>query len=77
MNSNNLFLDNKYTKRYYNIIENARVRFWDGYTETHHIIPRCLGGSDDKTNLIELNGHEHLVCHLLLRKMLPAGSVLK
>jgi len=74
MNSKNLFLDNKYTKRYYTIIENARVRFWDGYTETHHIIPRCLGGSDDKTNLIELNGHEHLVCHLLLRKMLPEGQ---
>ena len=74
MNSNNLFLDNKYTKQYYNIIENARVRFWDGYTETHHIIPRCLGGSDDKTNLIELTGHEHLVCHLLLRKMLPDGQ---
>jgi hypothetical protein len=74
MNSNNLFLDNKYTSRYYLIIENAKVRFWDGYTETHHIIPRCLGGSDDKTNLIELNGHEHLVCHLLLRKMLPEGQ---
>ena len=74
MNSNNLFLDNKYAKYYFAIIKNAKVRFWNRYTETHHIIPRCLGGSDDKTNLIELNGHEHLVCHLLLRKMLPAGQ---
>jgi gas vesicle protein len=74
MNSNNLFLNNKYTKRYYNIIENARVRYWKGYTETHHIIPRCLGGNNDKSNLIALTGHEHLVCHLLLRKMLPDGQ---
>lgn len=74
MNSKNIFLNNKYTKYYYTIIKNARVRHWEGYTETHHIIPRCLGGSDEKTNLVVLNGHEHLVCHLLLRKMLPNGQ---
>jgi hypothetical protein len=66
-----IFLNNKYTKKYYAIIENARIRHWHGYTETHHIIPRCLGGGDESSNLVVLNGHEHLVCHLLLRKMLP------
>jgi len=71
---NNKFLNNKYTKTYYAIINNAKIRYWDGYSETHHIIPRCIGGDDESSNLIELTAHEHLVCHLLLRKMLPPGE---
>lgn len=64
-----LFKDNKYTKWYMNIVERAKNRDLDGYTESHHIIPRCLGGSDDKNNLVSLTAREHFICHLLLTKM--------
>lgn len=36
------------------------------YYETHHIIPRCMGGSDDEDNLIDLYAREHFQAHRLL-----------
>lgn len=39
------------------------------YTEKHHIIPRSVGGTDDKSNVIILTAREHFICHLLLTKM--------
>jgi hypothetical protein len=36
------------------------------YQERHHIIPRCLGGSDDSDNLVLLTAREHFICHALL-----------
>lgn len=41
------------------------------YYEKHHIIPRCMGGTDDKTNLVLLLPGEHYVAHQLLVKMHP------
>lgn len=38
----------------------------DGYTERHHIVPRCLGGSNRKENLVDLTAREHYVAHRLL-----------
>lgn len=43
-----------------------------GYSEKHHIIPRCMGGSDDEDNLVRLTAREHYVAHLLLVKIYPA-----
>lgn len=43
----------------------------DQYGENHHIIPRSLGGSDDKENLIRLTAREHFICHMLLAEMYP------
>ena len=43
--------------------------------EEHHIIPRCLGGSDDKSNLVKLTAKEHFICHLLLTKIYKKGSL--
>lgn len=37
-----------------------------GYSEKHHIIPRCVGGTDDSTNLVRLTAREHYVAHSLL-----------
>lgn len=42
-----------------------------GSVEWHHIIPRCLGGSDDKSNLVCFYPREHYIAHLLLWKMHP------
>lgn len=39
-----------------------------GYTESHHILPRSLGGSDDPENLIRLTPEDHFFAHLLLAK---------
>ena len=65
-----MFIENKYTQTYYNIIDNASKREGtDGYTETHHIIPRSLGGTDDANNLVCLTPREHYLCHALLPKM--------
>jgi len=62
-----MFLQNKYTKWYYGIITSNRMR--EGYTEKHHIIPKCLGGNNEKENIVILTAREHFICHLLLTKM--------
>lgn len=37
-----------------------------GYTEEHHIIPKCLGGGDNKENLVSVSPETHLKLHRLL-----------
>jgi len=64
-----MYLQNKYTRWYYQIINNAKLRQPTGYTEKHHIIPRSLGGSNNKDNLVALTAREHFVCHLMLTRM--------
>ena len=61
----------KYHLHYNTLIENARDRILpsDTYKESHHIIPRSLGGSDDRNNLVDLTAREHYIAHLLLAKM--------
>jgi len=65
-----------YQKIYSALVEKAKVRGLDkskheGYFEIHHIIPKCLGGSDDKENLVMFTGREHFVAHMLLWKAYP------
>ena len=38
------------------------------YSEFHHVVPRCIGGTDSLENLIELTAREHFVAHWLLWK---------
>jgi hypothetical protein len=56
-----------------------------GEHETHHIVPRSLGGTNGKDNLVHLTYREHFLAHWLLtkftegleqRKMLHAMSYL-
>lgn len=42
-----------------------------GYSEAHHIIPRCIGGLDTKENIAHLTPEEHYVAHQLLIKIYP------
>lgn len=60
-----------YKKHYDNLIKRAKGRTLNGYTESHHIIPKCLGGTDDKDNLVNLTAREHFIAHLLLWKINP------
>lgn len=66
-----MFLDNKYTRWYWLIINKAKSNplSADVYSEKHHILPRCLGGDNSKDNLIRLTAKEHYLVHLLLTKM--------
>jgi hypothetical protein len=41
------------------------------YYEAHHIIPKCMGGSNDKSNLILLTAKEHYIAHRLLTLIYP------
>lgn len=49
-------------------ILNTRGRFACGeeYHERHHILPKCMGGSNDEDNLIDLYAREHYEAHRLL-----------
>lgn len=42
--------------------------------ETHHIVPKCLGGGDEPENLVTLTPEEHYLAHLLLTKIYPTES---
>lgn len=59
-----------YKKIYYSVIENAksqnRIKHKGIYYENHHIIPRCLDGTNNKENLVLLTAREHYICHKLL-----------
>lgn len=67
-----MFQDNKYTKIYFCLIDKRRkspLSRNDMYVETHHIVPKSLGGDDSSDNLINLLPREHFIAHLLLTKM--------
>ncbi|MFA5490882.1 MAG: NUMOD3 domain-containing DNA-binding protein [Candidimonas sp.] len=51
-------------------MENIRKKS-NEYFEIHHIIPKCLNGTNDKDNLIILTPREHFIAHALLHKMYP------
>lgn len=40
-----------------------------GYFEKHHILPRCMGGTNAKSNLVLLTPREHFIAHILLTKI--------
>ena len=70
-----------YEKLYNDIIEKAksenRIKGQGTYYESHHIIPRCMGGEGKvhqwKThpNIVLLTAKEHFVCHKLLCEIYP------
>ena len=66
-----MFLSNKYTKLYFKIISSPSDL---GYTENHHIIPKCMNGSDDQSNIVSISARKHFLCHYLLTKMVKFKS---
>lgn len=67
----------KYLKIYDKIIERAKNREIDGYTEKHHIVPKCIGGNNKKDNIVSLTPKEHYICHRLLCEIYPDEIKLK
>ena len=62
-----------YWKIYDSLITRAveRTSTADVYYEKHHIIPKCIGGDNSKSNLVLLTSSEHFLAHQLLIKMYP------
>lgn len=62
-----------YQNIYNSIIEkykNQNLQKGQGiYLETHHIIPKCIGGTEEKSNLVNLPPKAHFICHILLPKI--------
>ena len=52
---------NDYINRILNSRENKKNE--ECYMERHHIIPRCIGGTNDEENLIYLFPYEHYYAH--------------
>jgi hypothetical protein len=58
------------------IIDRARNRMLQGYRERHHIIPKCIGGTNIPDNLVELTAREHFIIHRLLCELHPTNDKL-
>lgn len=56
-----------YSKIYEQLVQKAKARNLQGiYVEKHHIVPKCLGGTDSIKNIVKLTAEEHFVAHQLL-----------
>jgi len=60
-----------YKKIYESLIKRAKNSDILGYSEKHHIIPKCMGGTDENYNIVKLTPEEHFFAHILLVKMFP------
>jgi hypothetical protein len=60
-----------YKRIYNNLIKTRKNRVLDEneYYEKHHVIPKSLGGSNKKENLVYLTAREHYIAHWLLYKI--------
>jgi len=60
-----------YERIYAEFVNDRRRReaVLSGYSERHHIVPRCMGGDDEPGNLIRLTPEDHIVAHLLLARI--------
>jgi len=90
-NHNDLFVQNKYTRWYYNIIIKAqnsnrvKLKRTDPnyiYYENHHVLPKSIfleyeNLRRNKWNGVLLTAREHYICHVLLVKMVDNRNKFK
>ncbi len=73
-----MFLNNKYNKWYFELINKRKLNpVVEGYSEKHHIIPSSLGGTNNSDNIVSLSAREHYLAHLLLARMTTGPSLHK
>jgi hypothetical protein len=60
-----------YLKIYNQLVEGARNRVLDGYCEKHHVVPKCMGGDNKKSNIVLFTAKEHFIAHKLLVRIYP------
>lgn len=63
-----MFNDSKYTSLYFKLIEKFSTEK-SQLTESHHIIPKSIGGTNDSANLANVPCRVHFILHKLLPKM--------
>lgn len=56
--------------------ERGRFACGDEYHERHHILPKCLGGTNEDENLVDLYAREHFIAHKLLAEENPDNVLL-
>ena len=61
-----------YQKIYDDVIERAKSRWFSGYCEHHHILPKCMGGIET----VQVTAREHFILHMLLVRIDPNNSKL-
>lgn len=62
---------NKYRNIYLRIIircQNMTEEELSGYNEKHHILPKCLGGGNEKENLVLMPVRYHIIAHMVLAR---------
>lgn len=69
-----------FKKTYDSLIESRKYRGTtkkpgDGFNR-HHIIPKCLGGTNDLDNIVLLTFREHIIAHQLLHRIYPDNNSL-
>lgn len=70
-----MFISNKYYRLYINLCQAHNDH--DVYCETHHIIPKSMGGDDDLGNLVRLTPKQHYMAHRLLTKITEGDNLIK
>lgn len=60
-----------YYKTYNQLIDKCIQMEFEGYpedmyTEVHHILPKCMGGTNKKDNLVRMPVRYHIIAHMLL-----------
>jgi hypothetical protein len=68
---------NRYSIRYNKLISFYLKNQAENVFEKHHIIPKCMGGSDDQNNLVKLPPRAHFLAHYFLYKAFPNSYKLK
>ena len=63
-----------YQKVYDQLVQKNHTFSEGEYFETHHKVPLSLGGSNEKSNLVNLTAREHYIAHLLLVKITEVGG---
>ena len=63
---------------YNDLINYCKYEEIEGYTETHHILPKSIGGTDEKENLVKLSfpEHYHLQIFVLDNNVLMFSNIL-
>ncbi len=73
------FINHHYLSRYISIISKFKERNFlkkehPGF-HGHHIVPKCLSGTNEKKNLVTLSPREHYIIHHLLWKAFPKTNL--
>lgn len=72
-----LVKSSKYIK-YQNFINNyVLTEVEDKLVHTHHITPKCIGGSNRKNNIIRLSIEDHAIAHSILEQynIMPVDTI--